>query len=141
MGLVDGYETRSMPKDLVSFKLNVRATTSSFECSSVKPLSPYLEGKSGGPLEPIRIWYDINGKIIRGMWNRAVTAVLAMIIIRPSITCKELGKMIHPGMTVVECVEVVKWLSRCGAVRTGADGQETGGCWPEEGYYRALEGL
>jgi len=143
MGLVDGYETRSMPKHMVDFKVFIVAKPSYFERPVVAALPPAPEGKnSANPIEPIRIWIDMNRNVIKGMWLRVVTSVLSMITGRPGIHPREISRMLSPGVTLKETIDVIQWL--CGREAVEIKGKmltEYSGCWAREGYYRALDGL
>ncbi|KAI5789567.1 hypothetical protein FPQ18DRAFT_43333 [Pyronema domesticum] len=149
-GLVDGYETRSMQKHLVDFQLFLTPSDIFNEHPAFStPLPPIPTGNlqvispdtpteisSTHPLEPIRIWIDMNHKIIKGMWLRVTTSVLSMVNLRPGITVREIGKILAPGLEEREVKDVVEWLKKRGAVRG-----EKMGTWPVEGFYRALEGM
>ena len=141
MGLSDGYETRSMSKDLVDFKVDLRPFPSYAEIPELTPPPPIPDGKSDNPIEPIRIWVDMNGDVIKGMWLKFVTAVISMVTGRPGIHTRELANMMRPGATLVEVEEAVGWLMKRGAISVKEDGGPAEGCWPTEGFYRALEGL
>lgn len=141
MGLTDGYETRSMPKDLVDFKVDLRANPSYASIPKITGPPPIPDGKSENPIEPIRIWVDMNGDVIKGMWLKFVTAVISMITGRPGINTMELANMLRPGATLIEVEEAVGWLMARGAVMTRDGSQPKDGCWPTEGFFRALEGL
>jgi hypothetical protein len=143
MGLVDGYETRSMPKNMVDFKVFLVARSSYLERPAVAPLPPTPEGKNpANPIEPIRIWIDMNRNVIKGMWLRVVTSVLSMITGRPGIHPREISNMLSPGLTLKETMDVIQWLREREAIDVKgnvlAEGSE---CWAREGYYRALGGL
>jgi len=143
MGLVDGYETRSMPKNMVDFKVFLVPKPSYFERPAVAPLPPTPEGKNpANPIEPIRIWIDMNRNVIKGMWLRVVTSVLSMITGRPGIHPREISNMLSPGLTLKEAMDVIQWLREREAIDINgnvlAEGSE---CWSREGYYRALGGL
>jgi hypothetical protein len=140
-GLVEGYETRSMPKRLVDFKIDVRAESSYFSRPEVAPLPPTPDGKTGNPMEPIRIWIDMNNSIIKGMWLRVAISVLSLITGRPGIQTKEISRMLYPGLTPIEVMDVANWLNKRGAVEPKGDSEKGLGCWAKEGFYRALGGL
>jgi hypothetical protein len=141
MGLVDGYETRSMPKHMVDFKIDLRAAPSYIDRPQVGILPPIPEGKTGNPIEPIRIWIDMNGTVIKGMWLRVAITVLSLITGRPGIHAREVTNTLNPGITLVEAMDVIKWLKLRGAIEFNRDLDKGAGCWPKEGFYRALDGL
>lgn len=143
MGLVDGYETRSMPKHMVDFKVFIMLKPSYFERPVVAPLPPTPEGKNpANPIEPMRIWIDMNRNVIKGMWLRVVTSVLSMITGRPGIHPREISKMLCPGLTLKESLDVIQWLCQREAIEIrGNVLTEDSGCWAREGFYRALGGL
>lgn len=130
-----------MPKSLVDFKIDVRAQPGYFSRPEVAPLPPTPDGKTGNPIEPVRLWVDMNGSIIKGAWLRVVVSVLSLITGRPGIRIGEIARMLHPGMTQTEVTDVVNWLDKRGTVELKRDSRNGLGCWAKEGFYRALAGL
>jgi hypothetical protein len=141
MGLVNGYETRSMPKHMVDFKIDLRAEPSYVDRPTAGAVPPIPEGKTGNPIEPIRIWIDMNGNVVKGMWLRVATTVLSLITGRPGIHPREIAKMLNPGVTLVEAMDIIKWLHERGVVEFNRELDTGTGCWSKEGFYRALGGL
>lgn len=141
LGLIDGYKTRGMDKDIVNFKVQIKPGPRYESKSRTLPAPPFPMGNPESRAEPIRLWVDINGKLITGMWLKVTTAVLALITSRPGIHMKEIMRVLWPGLTLIEVEEIVNWLSSRGSVKynnEGGDDTKTG-CWPNEGYFLALQ--
>lgn len=54
---------------------------------------------------------------------------------------KEIMRVLWPGLTLVEVEEIVNWLASRGSVKYSNEGDDDTktGCWPNEGYFLALQ--
>jgi hypothetical protein len=130
-----------MDKDIVNFKVQIKPGPRYESKSRTLPAPPFPRGNPESRTEPIRLWVDINGKLITGMWLKVTTAVLALITSRPGIHMKEIMRVLWPGLTLVEVEEIVNWLASRGSVKYSNEGDDDTktGCWPNEGYFLALQ--
>ncbi|KAI5793241.1 hypothetical protein EDC01DRAFT_91164 [Geopyxis carbonaria] len=141
MGLIDGYETRGMPKHLVDFKLEVKPVPDYISRITPPPLPPVPSRNPDDPTDPIRLWFDIEGGVVKGMWLRVLTAALSLVVGRPAITTAEMTKMLKPGMTLREAQQVVEWLMERRVIEARDCGAGVMGYWAKEAYYLGLQGL
>ena len=67
MGLINGYETRAMPKHLVDFEVRLRPLPSYWQKPSLPGLPQIPPKMKDDPSQPMRLWMDINRDMISGV--------------------------------------------------------------------------
>ncbi|KAL1965751.1 hypothetical protein VTN77DRAFT_5251 [Rasamsonia byssochlamydoides] len=131
-GLTDGgYETRVIAKDKFRFTVHVRPVRGAYvygnpvwdKVCSVPP--PRGEMDLPTPLAPVPppsttlpgkvpLWFDVNGNLVKAMWDQAVAAVVGIVAIRPCIDAAAIASMVKPSMGTWEVELVLEWLARVG---------------------------
>ncbi|KAL2864525.1 putative TFIIIC transcription initiation factor complex subunits Tfc3 [Aspergillus lucknowensis] len=132
-GLTDGgYLTRMMNKEKLRFAVDVypvrdryiRGNPISEKTSAHPPPCPArvrINDTVSVP-EKIPLWFDIHGGLIQVLWDRAVTAVLGCVAMRPGITTAGIAGMIRPTMGAWEVQILLEWLVEIGVMRQGGGG-------------------
>lgn len=130
-----------MDKDIVNFKVQIKPGPGYESKASPLPAPSPPRGDPENKAEPIRLWVDLNRKLITGMWLKVTTAVLSLITSRPGIHKKEIMRVLWPGLILVEVEEIVDWLAARGSVKCSGEGESDTktACWPTEGYFLALQ--
>ena len=143
-GLIPGYRTRTIEKNLIDFPIFISPTPLYYQKPYFRssPHSPYPPAPPPNSpdwdKQPVKLWYDIMGNIVMGMWKKCVAAVLGTVVARPGIREGEIVKVLWPGLTIVEVEELVGWLVECGAVDRVKAGDGVHGCFPREGCHWSL---
>ncbi|KAF8477313.1 hypothetical protein BDZ91DRAFT_843996 [Kalaharituber pfeilii] len=160
-GLVTGYRTRSMEKAMIDFPISVSATPlfyttttdaaitihlqpqsqpspSSVLKSSPASTRPPILNSADWSKEPVKLWYDIMGNLVKGMWRKCVIAVLGTVVTRPGVTEGEVTRVLEPALERGEVRGILEWLREWGVVvsREGnGGGRECSGWFVREGFW------
>ena len=115
-GLVKGYRTRSMERAMIDFPITVSPTHLYY----TKPLIPLpsepVPNSHNWTQIPVRVWYDIMGNLVQGMWKKVVAAVLGTVASRPGIADAEIFRILCPAVTIAEVELVCDWLEISGVL-------------------------
>ncbi|KAL1982046.1 hypothetical protein VTN96DRAFT_1816 [Rasamsonia emersonii] len=127
-GLTEGgYETRVIAKDKFRFTVHVRPVRGTYvygnpireQACSVPP--PRGEMDVAEPLTTlpgkVPVWFDVNGNLVKSMWDQVVAAVVGIVAIRPGIGAAAIASMVKPTMGAWEVELVLEWLGRVGVAR------------------------
>ncbi|KAF8450108.1 hypothetical protein BGX38DRAFT_1269609 [Terfezia claveryi] len=114
-GLVPGYRTRSMEKAMIDFPIMI-SPTELYYCKPMAPPPPPAVNSVNWKEEPVRLWYDIMGNLVHGMWRKCCAAVLGTVVTRPGIRDAEVVKVLWPGLTMTEVETVGDWLEKAGVL-------------------------
>lgn len=151
-GLIAGYKTRSMDKDLVNFKI-VLEPTAAFNGRRTLPSLPPIPGvKRSETITPegkvikeaIPVWVDINNDVIKGMWLKAVTAVLSLVALQAGVNERNIEALMSPSLTAREVKLVMEWMVARGIVEERVVGGSMGGVKTyraKSGFYLGMDGF
>lgn len=142
-GLISGYRTRSMEKAMIDFPISIHPTPMYYQNRpTITTLPPPVPNSSDWQREPVKLWYDIMGNLVSGMWRKCVAAVLGTIVTRPGLRDAEIVRVLWPAMTVGEVEVVTRWLENAGMLeRRQVYGRGGEGCWANfvnEGFWWGL---
>lgn len=104
-----GYESRHIDKSRLNFDMEIRPTPD-YVCGN--PLDPLPDPPNQHLIDPmarIPLWYDIHGSLVPVMWEMALTAVLALLVIRPGVGAEEIEKAVTPAMEAWEIQILLDW--------------------------------
>ena len=110
--VVPGYRTRSMEKAMIDFPITISSTELYYYKPTITPLPPPAVNSANWKEEPVRLWYDIMGNLVHGMWRKCCAAVLGTVVTRPGIRDAEMVRVLLPGLTMAE-VETVQTKQGC----------------------------
>ena len=118
LGLTDGvYKTRSMDKARLHFTVSLSPTDTYIYGNPLLPL-PVPPSRhfrdTNEAMARIPIWYDISGRVISVMWELALAAVLAVLVVRPGVGVVETGKNLKGVIEDWEIECVMEWLIEAG---------------------------
>lgn len=125
-GLTDGgYETRVIAKDKFRFTVHVRPVRGTYvygnpiwgQASSITPPRGEMDAPSAMLPGKVPVWFDVNGNLVRSMWDQVVAAVVGIVAIRPGIGAAGIASMVKPTMGAWEVELVLEWLGRVGVAR------------------------
>jgi hypothetical protein len=146
-GLTDGgYETRVIAKDKFKFSVHVRPVRGTYQYGNPvgdkissapvprgdmdwnvirsETLSPVPSASTELPGR-VPVWFDINGRLVKSMWDKVVAAVVGIVAIRPGIGPGTIANMIKPTVGTWEVQLVLEWLAEVGvAARLHQEGRE-----------------
>jgi len=115
-GLVPGYRTRSMEKAMIDFPITISPTELYYYKHPITSPPPPAVNSTNWKEEPVKLWYDIMGNLVHGMWRKCCAAVLGTVVTRPGIRDAEMVKVLWPGLTMVEVETVGGWLEQAGVL-------------------------
>jgi len=135
-GLVPGYRTRSMEKAMIDFPITISPTELYYK-PPITPLPPPAANSRNWKEEPVRLWYDIMGNLVHGMWRKCCAAVLGTVVTRPGIRDAEMVRVLWPGLTMAEVETVRGWLEKTGVLEKRVIGGVQA-MFVKEGFWRGL---
>ena len=138
-GLVKGYRTRSMERAMIDFPITI-SPTHLYYTKPLIALPPEVVANSPDWTQvPVRVWYDIMGNLVQGMWKKVVAAVLGTVTGRPGIGDAEVSRILCPGVTIAEVEMVCDWLAIAGVLlRREVNGVKAS--FVKEGFWWGLLG-
>ncbi|OBT62055.1 hypothetical protein VE03_09226 [Pseudogymnoascus sp. 23342-1-I1] len=139
-GLTEGnYQTKKMDKTKLLFDIQI-SPSDTYVYDDAHPLirSNMLSIEHNPPPKPhdgaLPLWYDINDRLIPGLWRKVMGAVLATIMQRPGIEAKEVTRLLSPALEEWEARLAVEWAFGVDALKevapgTGIEGWTVGEWW------------
>jgi transcription factor C subunit 3 len=115
-GLVEeGYKTRFMDKELLLFTVELRPSDHYVEGNPMLPYPPLpgcLPASTTDWNDTTRLpaWIDINGAVVQVIWDLALTAVMAVLAVRPSVSVKYVERWVRPSLEAWEIQMIMGWL-------------------------------
>lgn len=130
-----------MDKDLFDFTVVVEATEAYPQRPKEKllPQLPIPINNVETSHEPTRIWCDLNGNLMAGMWRRALAAVVSLAITRPGVNEHEITRNVCPGLTPREVGDAIDWLIARGNLGSTSFRGDSRNIFAREGYYLYLQ--
>lgn len=117
-----GYETRQMDKRRLNFSLELRPSPAYIYGNPLPPLPTPPSQHLQDPMAKIPLWYDIHGSLVPVMWEMALAAVVAVLVVRPGVGASELEKVMRPAMDIWELQEILEWLVNAKAAKRVGQG-------------------
>ena len=143
-GLMDnGYQTRQIDKERLHFTVEFEPSDTYCEGN---PLLP-LPRRPRRPTEPddtslsskrFPAWVDINGNVVRVIWDLVLTAVISTLAIRPGTNAMDLAQWTKPSLEVFEIQVMMAWLVESRAASWTSNSYDS--VRLEEWWWMVLEG-
>lgn len=133
-GQTDGsYETRLMDKTRLNFQVEMYPLPSYISGNPLEPLPAKPSQHLQDPMARIPLWYDLQGELVPNMWEVALAAVMAVLVVRPGVDAEEIEKNTTPAMEAWEIELILGWLVEAkAATKVGS------GCALDEWWWLAL---
>ncbi len=133
-GLTEDYKTRQMDKSRLNFAIDIRPTDTYIHGNPLLPLPPppqrHLQHPECTVEGRVPVWFDIHGNFVPVMWDLALTAVLALMVLRPGIGVTGVEKLVKPSLERWEVEWLMEWLIDAKAAkRVGGEGYVVDEWW------------
>ena len=129
-----GYKTRSMDKNVLSFSTILQPTSTYVEGDPLSPARSSVPVPRGSTDQPdglglIPAWFDINHKFQQYIWEMIVGAVIGIISGRPGILNGEIVRSLGWVLSPYDLDLVLQFLLDCTLIQKTYDGWETTDWW------------
>ena len=129
-----GYKTRSMDKNVLSFSIVLQATSTYVQGDPLSAIRSSVPVPRGGidqadGLGLIPAWFDINHDFQQYIWEMIVGAVVGIISVRPGILDVEIIRTLGWVLSRYDLDLILHYLLACTLIQKTYEGWETTDWW------------
>lgn len=134
-GLTDGgYKTRFMDKSRLNFAVDIRPSATYVYGNPLLPLPPPPQQHLAQPRPTLEgripAWFDIHGNFVPVMWEMALAACLASLVVRPGMGAGLMAGTFKGSLGAWEVERVLEWVVSAGAAtKVGTEGYVLSEWW------------